>query len=431
MPGGDARRTGIPAAACLSLAALLACAAHAAEAVEYGSRTFAPYPVLEQMPPVGLPELMTTFSGSKVESVADWEKVRRPEILDFFSQNMHGQRPVERPADLSFARVAPDCEMLGGRVVRKQVRVSFSGPYGSWGFDILAFLPKSSKPVPSFVFICNRALEKNVDPELKVKSEFCPVEQIVGRGYGIAIFKNTQLAQDAYYPTLDGGKLVMQDPPFTNGFYACFAPERTYRSWGAISVWAWGASRVMDWIETDPAFDAGHVAVIGHSRGGKTSLWAGATDRRFAMVCVNNSGCCGAKLNHVPVCLSETIALDNLVNPHWFCRAYREFNGRDAVLPFDQHWLAALVAPRLLYIASASKDLGAGPWGEFLTARHASPAWELYGRKGLVEEGPYLPDTPFQSGCIGYHLRTGGHDLNLYDWNRYMDFADRHGFRAR
>ena len=386
----------------------------------------APHPVVDTMPPVDLPELLKASDGTEIKTVEQWEAKRRPELLDFFTRNMHGTRPVERPADLKFTPISPDCEMLGGSMVRKQVRVSFSGKYGAWGFDILAFLPKSAKPVPSFVLICNRALEKNVDPELKVKSEFCPVEAIVRRGYAIAVFKNTQLGLDDYRPGIEDGKVVVQDPPFTNGFYACFEKERSYRSWGAISTWAWGASRVMDWIETVPAFDARHVAVIGHSRGGKTSLWAGATDTRFALVCVNDSGCCGAKLNHVAVSLSETIALDNLVNPHWFCRAFREFNGRDAHLPFDQHWLAALVAPRLLYIASASNDYGAGPWGEFLTARHASPAWELYGMKGLVEEGPFMVETPFHKGRIGHHLRRGGHDLNLYDWNRYMDFADAH-----
>ena len=391
---------------------------------------YAPHSIVDTMPPVNLPELLKASDGTKVKTVAEWETKRRPELLDFFTRNMHGIRPVERPADLSFSSIAPDREMCGGSIVRKQVRVSFSGPYGKWGFDILAFLPKASRPVPAFIFICNRALEKNVDPELTVKSEFCPVEAITKRGYAIAIFKNTQLGLDAYHPYVENGKVVVQDPPFTNGFYACFEKERTYRSWGAISTWAWGASRVMDWIETDSAFDARHVAVIGHSRGGKTSLWAGATDPRFALVCVNDSGCCGAKLNHVAEGLAETIALDNVVNPHWFCRAFREFNGHDMVVPFDQHWLAALVAPRLLYIASASEDLGAGPWGEFLTARHASPAWELYGKKGLVEEGPYMIETPFQKGCIGYHLRRGKHSLNLYDWNRYMDFADKHGWRS-
>ena len=389
-----------------------------------------PHSVLEQMPPVNLPELMKSFDGTEVKSVADWEQKRRPEILDFFTKNMHGIRPVERPEGLAFTPLEADREMLDGKVIRKRAKISFKGPRGDWSFNVMAFLPKTDRPVPVFVFICNRALEKYVDSELKNISFFCPVDLITSRGYAVAVFKNTELALDDYPPDLTDGKLTVQDPVFTNGLYACFAPARTYRSWSAISAWAWGASRVVDWIETEPAFDAKHIAVIGHSRGGKTSLWAGATDPRFGLVCVNDSGCCGAKLNHVPVCLSETIALDNLVNPHWFCRAYREFNGRDAVLPFDQHWLAALTAPRLLYIASATADYGAGPWGEFLTARHASPAWELYGKKGLVEEGPFRPETPFHKGCVGHHLRSGGHSLNHYDWGRYMDFADRHGWRA-
>ena len=295
------------------------------------------------------------------------------------------------------------------------------------------FLPKASSPRvrrPTFLLICNRALEKFADIELKVKSEFFPVKEIVARGYAAAMFKNTSLALDDYLPGYDeDGNVVIQDPPFTNGFYACWATERTERSWGAISVWAWGASRVLDWLETMPDIDADHVAVVGHSRGGKTSLWAAAADERFAMACVNNSGCCGAKLNHAAVPLSETIQLDNKNNPHWFCRAYRQFNGKDAHLPYDQHWIAALVAPRLLYITSASLDFGAGPWGEFLTARYASPAWELYGRKGLVEDRPYGINRPFQQGCIGYHLRSGKHDLTLYDWRNFMDFADRHGWR--
>ena len=175
--------------------------------------------------------------------------------------------------------------------------------------------------------------------------------------------------------------------------------------------------------------DAKRVAVIGHSRGGKTSLWAAASDSRFAMACVNDSGCCGAKLNHVAVPLSETIQEDNDYNPHWFARSYRQFNGRDHVLPYDQHWIAALVAPRLLCIASASEDFGAGPWGEFLTARYASPAWELYGQRGLVApDGFPKVGEDLQEGSVSFHLRKGSHDLLAYDWKRFLDFAAKHGW---
>ena len=384
-----------------------------------------PYSMIEQVDPVNLPELMRCSDGSTVKNVEDWERKRRPELLDFFERNVYGVRPVGRPDDLRFVSASPDA-VLDGNIRRKMVRAEFSGPLGKWSFGILAFLPESEKPVPSFLLICNASRVQEMDPDLRRNSQFWPVREIVKRGYAAVAFKTPEIAYDEYYPYLENGESRVQDPDFTNDVYACFSPRRGYRTWGAISAWAWGASRVLDWIETDSAFDASKVAVIGHSRAGKTALWAAASDSRFAMTCVNNSGCCGAKLNHAAVCLSETIALDNNVNPHWFCRAYRQFNGKDHVLPFDQHWIAALVAPRLLYIASGSRDLGAGPWGEFLTARHASPAWELYGEKGLVEDGPYKENSPFQAGRVGYHLRSGKHALTPYDWHRYMDFADRH-----
>ncbi len=395
---------------------------------------YVPGTVYTQPEPVGLPPLMRMPDGGEVRTVQDWESVRRPEILKFATENIYGTRPVERPADLRFEPIGEEIEFPSVKAVRRRARASFSGPRGKWSFEMTVFLPKASSAsarVPAFVLICNRALEKFADIDLKVKSEFFPVEAIVSRGYAVAVFKNTTLALDDYHPYYaDDGTVVIQDPPFTNGFYACWAAERTERSWGAISVWAWGASRVLDWLETMPDVDTGHVAVVGHSRGGKTSLWAAATDSRFAMACVNDSGCCGAKLNHAAVPMSETIQMDNNNNPHWFCRAYRQFNCKDAHLPYDQHWIAALVAPRLVYIASASQDYGAGPWGEFLTARYASPAWALYGKKGLVEDHPYGIGRPFHQGCVGYHLREGKHDLNLYDWNNYMDFADRHGWRG-
>ena len=391
-----------------------------------------PASLYDHAEPIGLPELMKSSSGQVVATKEDWEKFRRPEILKFATENIYGNRPVERPSDLKFEPTGVDRTFPELGMKRKQVRASFSGPRGKWSFVITAFMPvkaSPSSPVPAFLLICNRSMAQNVDMERNVRSEFFPAEEIVARGYAAVVFKNTDLALDAYHPIFaKDGTAVIQDPPFTNGFYACWEPARTERSWGAISAWAWGASRVMDWMETEPSIKADRVAVVGHSRGGKTSLWAAASDVRFAMACVNDSGCCGAKLNHVAVPCSETIQQDNNNNPHWFCRAFRQFNGRDAHIPYDQHWIAALVAPRLLYISSASRDDSAGPWGEFLTARHASPAWNLYGRRGIVENHPYCIGVRYHEGNVAYHLREGRHNLNLEDWNNFMDFADRHGW---
>ena len=396
-----------------------------------------PCMLYDQAKPVDLPEVLKTSEGQVVTDVKTWESVRRPEIFRFFEENVYGERPVGRPADLTFSQQGVEEAVLNGRAVRKRMRASFSGPRGSWNFNFYVFIPSSATekdPVAAFLLICNRDLSRSADPDLKIRSTFFPVEAIVDRGYAALVFRNIELASDSddYRPRLSkDGSAQLSDPDFTNGFYACWAERRTERSWGAISVWAWGASRVMDWIETEPRLDAKRVAVVGHSRGGKTSLWAAASDTRFALACVNDSGCCGAKLNHVAVPLSETIGQDNHNNPHWFARSYRRFNGRDFLVPFDQHWVAALVAPRLLCIASASEDVGAGPWGEFLTARHATPVWNLYGVDGLVEDHAYAVGRPFRGGNVGYHLREGEHDLNLYDWNRYMDFADRHGWNSR
>ncbi|MGN0832131.1 MAG: acetylxylan esterase [Kiritimatiellia bacterium] len=388
-----------------------------------------PNSLYDQAEPIGLPELLQTADGRRIASVREWES-RRRELLDFFTRNVYGERPVERPDDLRFEPIGEEVELPGLPAVRKRVRIRFSGPRGPWQFEACAFVPKAAsadRPAPAFLLICNRRLETFADIERKVKSAFFPVESLIARGYAAVVFRNTELAADDYPPTFaPDGTARIADPDFASGLHACWAEARTETSWGAISAWAWGASRVLDWLETVPSVDAARVAVVGHSRGGKTSLWAAASDSRFALACVNDSGCCGAKLNHVAVSMSETIQQDNHNNPHWFARSYRQFNGRDFVLPYDQHWIAALVAPRLLYIASASEDAGAGPWGEFLTARYASPAWALYGKRGLVEDHPYAIERPFAEGSVGYHLRRGGHGLEQYDWDRYLDFADRH-----
>ena len=206
--------------------------------------------------------------------------------------------------------------------------------------------------------------------------------------------------------------------------------ERDNESWATLSAWAWADSRILDWMETEPLIDAKHVGVVGHSRGGKTAILAGVTDKRFAMICSNNSGCSGAKLNHIDLPKSEHISQILKNFPYWFCVNYRKYAGRKMKMDFDQHELLALIAPRLLCVASATDDAWAGPRGEWWAAKLASPAWELYGKKGLVADAFPQPEMPQQDGCISYHIRKGAHFLAPYDWKCYMDFADRHGWRS-
>jgi len=324
----------------------------------------------------------------------------REEIVSFFADNEFGRRPAEaeKPPLLKFEKISDDKLMPDGKMVRKQVRVVYGGSCGTNSFPVTAFVPAGAKgPVPAFLLICNRDYKENCDPEREKKSPFFPVEEIVKRGFAAVSFYTWDVAPD--YNTGN-----------TKGVFEAFEKPGAYRDpklWGTISAWGWGASRALDWLETVPEIDAKKVAVVGHSRGGKTALWTAVTDPRFAMVCVNGSGCAGAKLNHLDLPKSEHIAQIVRTFQYWFCLDYTLWVNREQEMPFDQHELLSCVAPRLLAVGSGSTDDWAGPEGERKATELARAAWK-------------------DPSCVSYHCHEGKHDLGLYDWNIYLSHAERH-----
>jgi len=363
-----------------------------------------------------LPDPLVAENGAPIKTVKEWEEQRRPELLELFRSQVYGRTPVGRPDDLSFKVIHEDKNAMDGKATLKLVEITFSGPGGSGSIKPVIFIPNNrTSPAPGFLEILHRDKDENFDPTREKRATIWPAEEIVARGYTAIGF---------YAGEVDANR----NDGFNNGVHKLFDPwpadERPSDAWATIAAWAWGASRVMDYLETDSDIDATRIGVLGHSRSGKAALWCGAEDERFALVISNNSGCTGAALSRNKK--GETVARINKTFPHWFCENYKKYNDREEELPVDQHQLIALMAPRPVYVASATKDRWADPENEFLSCLYASPVWQLWGLKGLtVSEQPPV-NTPLQDGYIGYHLRDGKHDLGLSDWNWYMDFADKH-----
>lgn len=364
---------------------------------------------------IPIPDPLQLSSGQKVSSTTIWEQTRRPELLELFKEHVYGHNPVDRPQDLQFKITKTDKQAMNGKATLKQVQVSFSGPGGKGNMNLVIFIPNHRiKPAPGFVLILHRSAEENYDPTRTKKTSIWPAELLIERGYAAIGYA----AEDIDLNKKNG---------FDNGVHKIYDPqnqERPANAWGTIAAWSWGASRVMDYLETDPDIDSSKIGVAGHSRSGKAALWCGATDARFAYVISNDSGCTGAAISRNKS--GESIAKINKSFPHWFCDNYKKFNDNEAALPVDQHELVALIAPRLVYIASASKDKWADPKNEFLAAVHASPVYELYGLKGVGATTMPKEQSPLHEGHIGHHIRTGKHDLVEYDWNCFMDFSDKH-----
>jgi len=389
-----------------------------------------------KVPKYTLPDPLVMRNGDRVRDAKTWRERRRPEILELYRSEFFGRSPA-RPAALNF-EVASREKALDGRAVRERITVWLAGRDGP-KMDLLLYLPAgATKPSPVFLglgFAGNHTV--SADPGVPLAEEWTrdpatgavvkrraeeksrgsateawQLEKVLEHGYALA----TVYCGDIE-PDLVGGIGFGIRPVF-------FRPGQTEPAadgWGALAAWAWGLSRAMDYLERDPGVDSRRVAVIGHSRMGKTALWAGAQDTRFSIVISNESGEGGAAITRRD--FGERIADLNRVFPYWFCGNYKKYDDREEELPVDAHMLLALIAPRPLYVASAAGDLWSDPRGEFLAVVNASPVYELLGKQGIGTDK--MPDVhqPIQH-TVAYHIRAGEHGITAYDWEQYLKFAD-------
>jgi dienelactone hydrolase len=362
----------------------------------------------EKVPSFTLPSVLTSANGEPIKKKGEWMKTRRPEILELFRSNVFGKVP-STPYKLDFTVINEDPEAMSGAATLKQVDINISANGKSLVIHLNLFVPNNiSRPVPAFLLI-NLGSGK-IDPSRREKSETWPAEEIIARGYAAAAFSNADVDPDNF-------------DDFKNGIHALL--DQTTRSddaWGTLAAWAWGASRCMDYLVSDKDIAKNKVAIVGHSRGGKTALWAGAEDQRFAMVVANESGAGGAALARRR--FGETIARLNTSFPHWYCSNYRKYNNNEDSMPLDMHMLLALTAPRAVYITAAAEDLWGDPKGCYLALYNSLPVFRLYDKSvSLSGQVPPL-NKPVVSGMTGFHIRDGEHNLKLKDWNFIMDFAD-------
>ncbi|MEJ2881228.1 alpha/beta hydrolase family protein [Pedobacter sp. GR22-6] len=365
-----------------------------------------------KVPQYILPDVLRTTNGRTVKTKTRWEKDRRPEIISLFKQHVYGQMPGKFDS-IRFELNREVANAMEGRARLKEVTVHIWNKGKQLGIPLVLFIPNSAKqPAPVFLLINNRS-KRNTDPDRAMKSTFWPAEMLIEKGYAIASFHVGDAAPD-------------KKDSYQHGVLDQLYPEMLDNEDGmkAIGAWAWAASRMMDYFETDQAIDAKKVALVGHSRGGKTSLWAGALDQRFAMVFSSCSGSTGASLARRQY--GETVSLINKQFGYWFAGNYKQYSNRVNDLPVDQHMLIALMAPRPVYTTNAAEDRWADPRGSYLSLLNALPVYRLYHPGTVLAAEPPALNVPILNPPIGYHFRKGIHDLNVYDWENFVRFADYH-----
>ncbi len=374
--------------------------------------------------PFHLPPLTVTAEGTPVTTAGQWLNQRRPQVMGLFANLLYGSVPEpSSPIQVTREVLRTDRSFMDGKATRKDVHIQFENARGSAEMVVLVFVPNSrgnpAKPSPMFLlhsFSNTRDNGHDADPgKPGLLRNGIPLGLLLDRGFGFVAVHQGDLVRHNEVEFLKGIHPL---------FYRDGQSFPKANEWGVIGAVAWGASRTLDYLATDPDVDATRVVVMGHSKMGKAALWTAAQDTRFALAVSAQSGCAGAALWRRN--FGET--LEKMVTrfPYWLCRNAWHFARNEDDLPVDQHMLIACIAPRPVYVASGSEDLWADPKGEYLGAYHAGPVYRLLGKEALPTEEPPPVGVALANGHVGYHNRAGGHSVEVEDWNHFVSFAARH-----
>ena len=379
-----------------------------------------------EVPEYTLPNVLTSFDGQEITSVSDWENIRKPEIIMFFEQNIYGEIPTpSSPIEKSFQIISEDKTILDGLCTRKEITITLKNDLGQVSMPLVLFVPnKSANPVP-LILLANRDDIKNKRLELNDSQNYgqtgngIPIHQLMSRGIGLATIDYHAFIEDTEY----------KEGRITGGIAKLFfKPGQEYteaNEWGMIAMWAYALRAGMDYLETDTNVQVNQVATLGCSIGGKVALWATATDPRFAMTLLATAGHGGDAIWRRQ--FGET--LDNMCTylPTWVCRNANIYAKNIHEMPVDQHSLLAALAPRPFYAATAQHDLWADNKGQWIGTFNAAPAYDLYNLKVAFtsSERPQV-NQPIIESAIGFHVRSGVHGFELYDWEKYMQFIEYH-----
>ncbi|QEG41057.1 alpha/beta hydrolase [Roseimaritima ulvae] len=368
------------------------------------------------VPQYVLPDPLQTTRGQAL-TAEHWPQ-QREQLLQTFRDHVYGNRP-ETAYRVQFSTVAQRSGVFDGTVDAREVKITVLAGEGEYSFSLLLFVPRrpnsgDAAKLPAIVHLNNRDFP-TLDSAINESSEFWPVRAICDEGFVAAAVSTHEIDPDKAGRFEDGIRGFLSKASGASG-----EKPADPHAWAALSAWGWGVSRAVDYLLTLPTVDAERIAVVGHSRGGKAALWAAAEDTRIAIAYSNNSGCGGAALSRRR--FGETVARITTAFPHWFCDRFATYADREQDLPVDQHQLIALLAPRAVYVASATDDLWADPRGEYLSLIHAAPVFQLLGHQAIDNRQMPAADQPRYVGRTGYHLRTGGHGLTPSDWQNFMRF---------